>query len=276
MKSILVPTDFSNNANTAIDYACELARSLGAEITVLNIHTPAVTQYDIASVIIKNELDRAKELAEEKLGEISKMIQQQYQIACKTRFKVGGVVESIEDMIQNEEADFVIMGTRGASGLSKFLFGSNTARVIEKVDCPVLAIPDGCTFQTPKRIVYATDFNNAELNHIDKLVAVAQSFNSELMMVHITTDKEALLSEEMLKRNFAMKVSELTDYGAITYFAKYEENIVRALDSFTQQVRADWIAMLTRNRTSFEKFYNPSMTKKMAYQTKIPLLAIKN
>ncbi|HNP06048.1 MAG TPA: universal stress protein [Cyclobacteriaceae bacterium] len=276
MKSILVPTDFSLNANTAIDYACELARSLGAEVTVLNIHTPAITQYDVASVIVKNELDRAKEIAEEKLGEISKMIQQQYQITCKTRFKVGGVVDSIEDMIEKEEADFVIMGTRGASGLGKILFGSNTARVIEKVDCPVLAIPEGCTFQNPKRIVYATDFNNAELNHLDKLVAVAQSFNSELMMVHITTDKEALQSEEMLKRNFARKVSELTDYNAITYFAKYEENIVRALDSFTQQVRADWIAMLTHNRSGFEKFYNPSLTKKMAYQTKIPLLAIKN
>ncbi|MEQ8363020.1 MAG: universal stress protein [Cyclobacteriaceae bacterium] len=276
MKSILVPTDFSTNANTAIEYACELAKSLRSEVTVLNIHTPAVTQYDVASVLIKKELDFAKEIAEEKLTGISKMIQEEYQVTCKTKFMVGGVVDTIEDLIESGESDFVIMGTRGASGLDKILFGSNTTRVIEKVTCPVLAIPTGCAFQPPKRIVYATDFNNAELNHINKLVAVAKSFNAELMMVHITTDKEALQSEEMLKRNFARQVSQLTDYPSITYFAKYEEDIVRALDSFTQQVAADWIAMLTHKRSAFEKFYNPSMTKAMAYQTKIPLLAIKN
>lgn len=276
MKSILVPTDFSSNANVAIEYACELAKSLGAGITILNIHTPAPNQYDVASVLIKEELERAKSFAAQKLDEISKIIEQNYQLTCKTEFKVGGIIDSIEDTIENGNADFVVMGTRGASGLDKILFGSNTSRVIEKVKCPVLAIPADVTFHIPKRIVYATDFNNAELNHVEKLVAIARPFNAELMMVHITTDKAALQSEEMLKRNFGKQVSQLTDYSSITYFAKYEEDVVRALDSFTQQVGADWIAMLTHKRAFFEKFYNPSLTKEMAYQTKVPLLAIKN
>ncbi|MCB0492989.1 MAG: universal stress protein [Cyclobacteriaceae bacterium] len=275
MKSILVPTDFSSNANAAIEYACELAKSLHAEVIILNVYTPAVTQYDIASVLIKKELDSAKEVAEEKLAAISNMIQQEYQIGCKIKFMVGGVVDSIEDLIESAESDFVIMGTRGASGLDKILFGSNTTRVIERVMCPVLAVPNDCEFQTPKRIVYATDFNNAELNHINKLVTIVSSFNAELMMVHITTDKEALQSEEMLKRNFARQVSQLTDYASITYFAKYEEDVSRALDSFTKQVGTDWISMLTHKRSALEKFYNPSLTKAMAYQTKIPLLALK-
>lgn len=275
MKSILVPTDFSSNANVAIEYACELATSLGSTITILNIHTPAPNQYDVASVLIKEELERAKDIASKKLESISKMIEENYQLECNTEFKVGGIIDSIEDTIKSGKADFVVMGTRGASGLDKILFGSNTTRVIEKVQCPVLAIPTGCTFQAPKRIVYATDFHDKELNHVENLVSVANVFNAELMMTHITTDKEALQSEEMLKRNFAQRVSSLTSYEAITYFAKYEEDVSRALDSFTTQVGADWIAMLTHKRTMLEKFYNPSLTKTIAYQTKIPLLALK-
>ncbi|MEQ8425127.1 MAG: hypothetical protein RIA63_10490, partial [Cyclobacteriaceae bacterium] len=128
----------------------------------------------------------------------------------------------------------------------------------------------------PKRIIYATDFHNAELNHINELVSVAEVFEAELMISHITTDAEALQSEEMLKRNFAGRVRKITDYSSITYFVKYEEHISRALESLATQVDADWIALMTRNRTMFEKLYNPSLTKELAYQTKIPLLAIKN
>ncbi|MFZ1806693.1 MAG: universal stress protein [Cyclobacteriaceae bacterium] len=276
MKSILVPTDFSNNANTAIEYACELANLLGAEVLVVNAYTPAVTQYNIVSPLIEEETGRARRLAMEKLSSISEVAEKKYDsLTFKTEFVVGGIIEVIEELIDQNKTDLVVMGTKGASGLDKILFGSNATRVIEKVKCPVLAIPSNCSFQAPKRIVYATDFHDKELNHVDDLVSVAGAFKAELMMAHITTDKEALQSEEMLKRNFAKRVSSLTNYEAITYFAKYEEDVTRALDSFTTQVSADWIAMLTHKRSVLEKFYNPSLTKAMAYQTKIPLLALK-
>lgn len=275
MKSILVPTDFSSNANIAIAYACELARSLGAKITILNVHTPAPNQYDVASVLIKQELERARELANEKLKDISIKIKEGYNLECKTLFKVGGIIDSIEDVIDSGDSDFVIMGTRGASGLDKILFGSNASKVIEVVKCPVLAIPAECTFNTPKRIAFATDFNNDELNHINQLISIAGAFNAELMLVHITTDKAAMQSEEMLKRNFAKRVGELTDYAPINYFVKYEEDVVRALDSFIELAGSDWLSMLTHKRSVLERFYNPSLTKEMAYQTKVPLLAIK-
>ncbi len=276
MKSILVPTDFSENANTAIEYACELAKPLGAEVLIINVHTPAVTQYNVISPLIAEETGRARKLALEKLASICELVQNQYKpVICNTQFVVGSVVDAIEQLIDEGKADLVVMGTRGASGLDKILFGSNTAHVIEKVKCPVLAIPRDCPYQIPKRIVYATDFNIEELDHIETLVTFSKAFNAELMITHITTDEGALESEVMLKRNFAKRVSELTDYSSITYFVKYEENINRALDSFTTQVHADWIAMYTRERKMFEKLYNPSLTKAMAYQTKIPLLAIK-
>jgi len=276
MKLILVPTDFSDNANTAIEYAGQLAKSLNAEVLIVNVYTPAVTQYNVISPLIAEETGRAQKLAVEKLESISNLVQKQYGVKCKTQFEVGGIVDSIDTIVTQHRIDLVVMGTRGATGLDKILFGSNTTRVIEKVKCPVLAVPKDCPFQAPKRIVYATDFHNAELNHLGKLVSIAKAFDAEIMMTHITTDSAAMKSEEMLKRNFAKKVSELTDYKSISYFVKYEEDINRALDSFTTQVYADWISLLTRERTLFEKLYNPSLTKAMAYQTKIPLLAIKD
>lgn len=276
MKAILVPTDFSENANTAIEYACELAQSLNASLHIINVHTPAVTKHSVISPLIEEEIGLAKKEAEKKLAVISQMVQAQYEsVKCQTQFLTGGIVNTIESLVANGDVDLVVMGTRGASGLDRLLFGSNTTHVIEKVKCPVLAIPTDCPFQIPTRIVFATDFNNEELNHINGLVAIAKAFNAELMLTHFTTDKSALQSEEMLKRNFAKRVSNLTDYSDIEYFVKYEEDVRRALDTFTNMVHADWISLLTRDRTMLEKLYNPSLTKGMAYQTKIPLLAIK-
>lgn len=276
MKSILVPTDFSENANVAIEYACELGKLLGADVLIVNTYLPPLSKYNKANPLIEDESEKAKLNAEKKLLSISKVIKDQFSpLECKTKFVIGGIVESIENLIVAHKIELVIMGTRGASGLDKLLFGSNTTRVIEKVNCPVLAVPRDVPFEIPKRIVYATDFHNAELDHIQELATIANAFKAEIMMVHITTDSEAMLSEEMLKRNFAKRVSEITDYSPITYFVKYEEHITRALDSFTKQVNGDWISIFTHKRSFFEKLYNPSLTKSLAYHARIPLLAIK-
>jgi len=277
MKSILVPTDFSKNANNAIEYACELAKSLDASILILHVYTPALTKHNVAVSVIEQEIAEAKKVAEQKLNAVCQDIQQQTaSISCTSEFAVGGIVDAVEAITNSGKADLVVMGTKGASGLDRILFGSNATRVIEKVSCPVLAIPMGQPFRIPKRIIYATDFHDAELNHINKVASIANAFKAELMIAHITTDTEATLSEEMLKRNFAARVKNITDYSPISYFVKYEDHISRALESLVQQIDADWIALMTRNRTMFEKLYNPSLTKELAYQTKIPLLAIKN
>lgn len=273
MKFILVPTDFSENANTAIEYACELGKSLGAKVLITHIYPPPST---IAHPLGKRESEHLQTTAEKKLKSIYDLIADQYSpLECETTFQVGGIVETIEKLIEENNIDLVVMGTRGATGLEKILFGSNTTKVIEKVKCPVLAIPRDAPFETPMRIVYATDFHTAELAHVQELTTIANAFKAEIMMTHITTDKEALLSEEMLKRNFSNRVSAITQYEPIKYFVKYEEDIARALESFTEQMNADWIALITHKRSLFEKLYNPSLTKEMAYHSKIPLLAIK-
>ncbi|HRX00223.1 MAG TPA: universal stress protein [Cyclobacteriaceae bacterium] len=276
MKNILVPTDFSENANTAIEYAAELASHTGAKITVVNIYTPAVTKPNIISPLIQQEISAAEDSALAKLDAVRQTIIEQFSgVSCETSFVVGPVVPTLEKLTQELDAQMLVMGTRGATGLDKILFGSNTAHMIEKSSCPVLAIPREAPYRRPTKIILATDFANEELGHITKLVSLAKSLGSEILMTHITTDPEAMQSEEMLKRNFAKRVSEATDYPSVSYMIKFEDDISRALQTAVSQVDADWIAMLTHHRTFFEKIYNPSMTKAMAYHTKIPLLALK-
>lgn len=276
MKNILVPTDFSENANTAIEYAAELANHTGAKISVVNIYTPSVAKSSIISPLMQDEINAAEKSAQAKLNAIKETVSEQFSsIDCETSFAAGHIVPTIEQLALQLNADMIAMGTQGATGLDKILFGSNTANVIERSSCPVLAIPKETPYRKPTKIILATDFANEELGHIPKLANLAKSLGCEILMTHITTDPEAMQSEEMLKRNFAKRVTDATHYASISYMIKYEEDISRALQTAVNQVDADWIAMLTHHRNFFEKIYNPSMTKAMAYQTKIPLLALK-
>ena len=276
MKLILVPTDFSENANSAIEYACALGASLQADILVVNIFTPAVTKHNVVAPIIQDEINMATKSAEEKLSVIASTVKDQFpEIECSYQCLVGGVLESIESLVIEKSVDLIVMGTRGASGVSKVLFGSNTSAVIENAKCAVLAVPKDLPFKVPKKIIYATDFNDTELKKLVNIMAIGSAFNAEIMMTHITTDKDALESENLLKSNFAKRVSEIYDYPSISYFVKYEDDIMRALETIVSQVDADWIAMLTHKRSFFEKLYNPSLTKEMSFHSKIPLLALK-
>jgi len=276
MKLILVPTDFSENANSAIEYACALGSSLHADLLVVNIFTPAVTKHNVVAPIIQDEINMATKSAEEKLNVIASTIKDQFpEIDCSYQCLVGGVLESIESLVAEKSVDLIVMGTRGASGVSKVLFGSNTSALIENAKCTVLAVPKDLPFKVPKKIIYATDFNDTELKKLVNIMAIGSAFNAEIMMTHITTDKDALESENLLKSNFAKRVSEIYDYPSISYFVKYEDDIMRALETIVNQVDADWIAMLTHKRSFFEKLYNPSLTKEMSFHSKIPLLALK-
>ncbi len=276
MKKIVVPTDFSEGANNAIEYAVALAQACQAEVKILNVYTPAVTHFEVVSPLIEDEIESARKASQNKLAAIGQIIGSQFpDVNYATAFAIGGLVNTLAELARQGQADLIVLGTTGASGLDKVLFGSNAAKIIENVPCAVMAIPKDCPFKVPQRIAYATDFNAAELQKIDQLITIARAFEAEITMVHITTQEEALVSEEMLKRYFAQKIARLTSYEKITYHLKYEENIQRGLASFIQQTNTDLIALLTHEHTLFEKFYNPSLTKFMAYHSEIPLLAIK-
>lgn len=163
MKSILLPTDFSKNSINAIHYAAELFNNEVCEFYVLNIQkassfvsddlmtmTSSATIYhsliDIAKKSIKNVIDQVKEKHNNKLHKF-------YSVVDYDNF-----VDGINQICEARSIDLIIMGTKGASGAEKMLFGSNTARVMQRCSTPVLAIPDGCDFKGLDKIAFTSNY----------------------------------------------------------------------------------------------------------------------
>ncbi len=277
MKAILFPTDFSSNANRALEYAVEIAALAGATLNLLHVYTPIVSKDNVYSMLITDEVADASREAQEKLKVITDTIAREFPaVSCMAQVKVGEAVNEILNSSSESKADLIIMGTLGANKLSKMLFGSNTSSIIEKSECPVLAVPSGCTYRPPKRILFATNFSFKDLEGVKKLALIAQAFDSEIILGHVDVSIDEENDESSSMENFMKEVIAVTSYPKISYKIVSDHNVSMGLDKIIEDSAIDLFALSTHKRTWFEKIYNPSLTTKISHHSYIPLLAFHN
>jgi nucleotide-binding universal stress UspA family protein len=164
------------------------------------------------------------------------------------------------------------MGTQGASGLEKVLLGSFTADVVEKVDCPVLVIPESATFHVPHRIMYATDFQFNDFSCLNQVSEIARVFDAEIIVSHISADLTKQQEEEDLMDWF-MEIAETNiSYPKLLYKTYTGENVLEKLNKAIDELGVEILCMSTVKRTFLERIFKSSLTKEMVYQTHHPLL----
>jgi nucleotide-binding universal stress UspA family protein len=277
MKTILFPTDFSHNANRALEYAIEIAALTGATLTILHVYTPIISKDNLFSALITDEVADARREAMEKLSVITDTITKEFPtVTCRIQVKVGEIVEEIIKASEENKADLIIMGTLGANKLSKMIFGSNTSSIMEKSECPVLAVPSNCTYRPPKRILFATNFSYKDLDGVKKLALIAQAFQSEIIVGHVDISIDEENDESGSMDNFMKEVKTVTNYPNISQKIVSDHNVSMGLDIIIEESSIDLFALSTHKRNWFEKIYNPSLTKKIAHHVYIPLLAFHN
>jgi nucleotide-binding universal stress UspA family protein len=276
MKQILCPTDFSENSSNAVEYAAVIAQACNASMTLLNVYTPAVSRYSVISPLIAEEVSESKMELQRKLQLTANTLSKVYpDVKYEVVVGIGEVVEEILFFEKNTKPDMIIMGTHGASSIEKFLLGSNAAAIIEKAGCPVLVIPAKASCQIPKKILFATDYAYNDIEGANLLTSLAELFGATITFIHITTQEDNLEDEEELIEKFADEIRIATNYPNINSRIFSDNTVIMGLDTIIQNSGADIIALSTRKRNILEKLYNPSMTKKLAQYTHIPLLAFK-
>lgn len=258
MKKILVPTDFSENAANAIEYAAQIALALRCRIILLHVVTPSSDNYD-----------------ERKLEIIAGALCESFPgLECEYRLSHGeDIPEQIVGASSLYNVEMIVMGTKGVTNFEKILFGSNTAAVVEKATCTVLSVPGNNIFSKPRRILFATNFDEEDIHAALQITRLARPFNAELVVGHVMTDADVEDVQLAKMQYFTREVAILADYPRITYRLSNENTVSMGLDGLIESTRADVIAMRTHRRSLFEKIINPSITQKFAEESHIPLLA---
>ena len=270
--NILVPTDFSENAGNALDYALQLARKLDSTVTIYHAcQVPTTGIHRRAPSIIEQEKQTTMQECRRKLKLLCKKAIDT-EIGCFIEISIAQVNEGIMEMSRQTGAGLIVMGTRGGGRLSKWLLGSTTTDVMENSIVPVLAIPDKARYRHIERIVFATDYQDSDFEFIGRLVEMASGFGSELSLLHVQTEPGEFRSEALFD-SFRSKTRSLFDYRKISFHLLENEDVVGSINRFVNNYEADIISMAISRKTLFDRIFNKSMTKEMAYLTKIPLLA---
>src|SRR5690606_20466921 len=191
MRKVLVPTDFSENAFNALKYACQVFKYEKSEFFI--VHAYADEVYRQVPEMKRSYLD---ELKEETLHRSDRELQQilakikEYAPNPQHKFRAisvfGALIDEANDLVNQENMDIVVMGTRGATNDKKLTFGSNTLQLLKYVHCPVLAIPEGYENYSPKEILYPTNYMVPNKRRELKLLGdMTESYRSTIHMLYI-------------------------------------------------------------------------------------------
>ena len=271
MKTILVPTDFSENANNTIKYAAALANSIQAKLILVNIINLPATPLENGIV-----LPMISEMFDNYNAEIRKIadgieIKYNNQFQIETICQYGYFLTNLNQLVKNKKVDLVIMGTKGASNLLDKYIGTNTSEFIKMAVCPVLAIPAQATFTGISHIAYASDFECEETIYLQQLIQVAELLTAQLSIVNIKTDYQLNIVADcqVLKdiiKNFP--------YQNVSISQIRKNDVIKGLYEFVQDNKADVLAVSIQKRGLIENLFHSSISNKLFCQSKLPLLSL--
>lgn len=276
---ILVATDYSATAESAEKYAVQLAKTMGAELSFLHIFyadesfpKELVELERMDSSPIEFEVRKLEQHSEELL---SKMKIGPDEIKYNCRIGKGNITSEILNIATEEKADFIVLGTHGTGAVKKAFFGTHTWDAIKKANIPVLAIPQEAAFSEVKEIVFGTEYRPGEMPVIKYLIEFAKLFGAELTVLHIANNVFSPEFEREMFERFRKEVKSKVNYNNLNIRLINGDNLIDGLNGFCVRNKACWLVMSHEKASFLVGLFNPlSFTKKMSFQTHVPLFAI--
>lgn len=274
MKTILYATDCSKHDIDILQYAHELCNKLKASLILLHVFSIPPIQFStirprkyLSTHAHDEQLNILKEYA-------TKHIKQNV-IKTQIRFEVTeniSVSDGILSSIKEVSPDLLMVGMKDEHTARAMFSGSIAKALLEKVNCPLLIVPNMQNFKSIKKIVYATDFEEDDILAIQRLVEIAQPLNAEINIVHIATKSEYAGKDRM--ERLKEMLQEKIVYRNITFHMVYQDTIYDGLRSYINSNSADVVAFLEREENGFfKRLFHKDLTKKIESNITIPMLS---
>lgn len=271
MQTILVPTDFSDNARNALAYAAQFAKKMNASLLLLHAYMLPTPVSEVPYVMVNAE--EIQKENERFAREAVEKLQAEHGIRATYLVRLGFPSEEIEAVIEDQPIDLVIMGMKGKGALEKMM-GSTTTSTIKKVSTPVLVVPQDATYRDIKQITYATDFSYTVGFHVYKpLLELTGTFGSRLDIVHVQKKPDDMKSNEI-----AGEIQLDPAFSSVPheFHVVTDSEVKHGIQSFLENHQSDLLVMVTHEHGFLSRLFGRSHTKAMVYDTHVPLLVLKD
>jgi nucleotide-binding universal stress UspA family protein len=276
MKRIILPTDFSENALNASRYALKLFEEQECTFYLMNTYTPSVYQpeYVLHSPGQIGLGDIYQSESQEQLDQLQKQLQEEFgnpkhTLITHSAFNI--LVDEVVSMTDKEKADFVVMGTQGASGAKEIFLGTHTVHIIKKSKIPVLAIPAVYQFSPPTSILFPTDFEiDYQAEEFSALLELAAMAGSKIHVLHITSGYGLTENQKKNKSTLEKLLSDLNH----EFYEVASQEVIEGINNFQKDHKVDLLAMVQNKHTFLERLFIEPIIKKIGFHVSIPFMVL--
>lgn len=276
IRKILIPFDFSETAELAIEHAVFMAKLHKADIILLHI----IESYSFASAITsafgksQSEFeDKMESTAKDKLQQLTEKLHHDSGMKVTHITEKGKIYKKIVSIAEENQVDIIIMGTHGVSGFQDFLVGSNTYRVVISAPCPVISVQAHSRKIGFKDIVLPIDNSHSSRQKVKYAVEIAKHYNSIVHIAGMMT-----MNDIDLQRRFEVKVHQVQAYleeheVAHTVKVFKTDTSPTTTMNYASQINADLLIIMTEQEGS--GIFMGNYAQQIINQSKIPVMNIR-
>ena len=273
MKTIIVPTDFSPVATNAMKFAVDMATNINASVMLFHVYQVPVSMSDVPIVMVSAE--ELRRSSETKLQELKYDLRHttEGKIKIYTEARMGDVSDELEDVCKHIQPFAVIMGTNGASGVERILFGSTTLTAIRHLTCPVIVVPPGKEYGNGiKKIGFACDFDKViESTPVKFLKAIVKEFGAELHVLNVDHENKHFKPET--PEESMMLHTLLEDLNPRYHFID-NADIEDGINDFVDVNNIDLLITIPKKHKLLDSLFKNSSTKQLVAQSHVPVMCV--
>ena len=276
MKKIIIPVDFSDHSEYALKTAAKLAKKHDAELLVLHMLEMSDIMLTTSEGFQSQKAAFFLQIAEQKLeGFLKKDYLNDLKVTSIIKhFKV---FSEVNDVALKNDADLIVMGSHGSSGMAEFFVGSNTERVVRNANIPVLVVKNNVSDVNFNVVAFACSFSEETIKPYLNAVKMFDKIDAKFYLVHVNLPNDRFMSSLEIEQkavNFFTKAERnLTKMKDVYYVCDYtvEEGVLNCAN----KIGADLIIVPTHGRKGLAHFFEGSIGEDVANHSTLPVMTFK-
>lgn len=266
MKTIIAGTDFSPSSVNACKYAALLAQKLQCKLMIFNLFQAPVLHsnsglYGISYASVKNT-------SEKKVAEVAQQLSKDFpSLNVATFATTGGFEEEIETFIARHHIAAVVMGLETKDKISKFIWGSHGVSIAGKIDAPVILVPQEYKNHKLETMLIAVDNSDKlKATSLKEIEVLAKGMQAHVKLLHVRTPAEVF--------NPAKTVTVKINKQKVELDVQKGKTIEDGIRFFCRDNEIDLVTIISRKHSVFYNLFNESVTKRVAFVSRVPVMSI--
>ncbi len=275
IKKILVPTDFSSQAESALKVAAQIAKKNNSEIYLLHILELPVHLNDLMTSNSSAPAPEAIFFMQQTHKKFEELMGSSYLngIEVKETVSFEDVLKGIMDSCDKNDIDIIVMGSHGSSGFEELFIGSNAEKVVRTSKQPVLVIKEDCSIFDVKNMVYATNFDDEDKPSLIAAHQFAKLLEAKLHLLWVNTINSFKTTAETEEKMNLMIAGLSIDNHTLNIYN--DINVEKGIFNFANSIDAGLIGISTHGRKGLSHFINGSLGEDVVNHAKRPVLTFK-